>query len=103
MAIPSDYYFLSSTMVSLNLVVVVVATFLELVAAVEWFGLPETEERTIAKAAMTTVPTEIAELGLGLAEDPSAVVARNSDGTGLALWRQWTSWFSLAVSLLHSF
>jgi hypothetical protein len=102
MAIPSGYYFLSLTLVSLNLLVVV-ATFLELVAAVEWFGLSETKERIVAKAAMTTVPAEIAELGLGLVEDPSAVVARNSDGSGLALWRQWTSWFSLAGSLLHSF
>jgi hypothetical protein len=82
---------------------VVVATLLELVVAVEWFGLPETKERTVAKAAMTIVLAEITELGLGLAEDPSAVVARNSDGTGLALWRQWTSWFFLAGSLLHSF
>jgi hypothetical protein len=35
------------------------------------FGLLETEERTVVKATMMSVPTKIAELGSGLAEDPS--------------------------------
>jgi hypothetical protein len=102
MAMPLDYCFLSLTLVSLNLLVVV-ATFIELVAVVEWFGLPETEERTVAKAAMAIVPAEIVELGLGLAGDPSVVVARNFDRTDLELKRQWTSWFSLAGFLLRFF
>jgi hypothetical protein len=33
---------------------VVVATFHELVAVAQWFGFPETEERTVAKAVMMT-------------------------------------------------
>jgi hypothetical protein len=82
---------------------VVVATFPELVTAAELFGLPGTEERTVAKAAMTTVPVGVAKLGSSLAKDPSATAARSSDETGLALWRQRTSWFSLAEFLLHSF
>jgi hypothetical protein len=49
---------------------VVAATFLELVAATEWFESPEIEGKTVAKVAMTTVPVEIAESGLGLAVDP---------------------------------
>jgi hypothetical protein len=73
-----------------------VATFLELVVVFELFRLPKTEERTVAKAAVMTVPVEIAELGSGLAEDPLVVAARSFDGNCLALRRQWTSWFSLA-------
>jgi hypothetical protein len=82
---------------------VVVATFLELVVVFELFRLPKTEERTVAKAAVMTVPVEIAELGSGLAEDPLVVAARSFDGNCLALRRQWTSRFSLAELLLHSF
>jgi hypothetical protein len=39
---------------------------LELVVVAEWFGLPETKDRTIVKAAKMIVPVEIAESGLGL-------------------------------------
>jgi hypothetical protein len=63
----------------------VVEKFLELVATAEWFGLRETKERTVEKAAMTTVRVEIAELGSGLDEDPSAVAARSFDRTRFAL------------------
>jgi hypothetical protein len=47
----------------------VAATFLELVADAECFESLETEGKTVANAAMTTVLVEIAESGLGLAED----------------------------------
>jgi hypothetical protein len=54
---------------SLNYLVVAVA-FHELVVVARWFVLPETEEKNVVKVAMMTVPVEIAELGLGLVEDP---------------------------------
>jgi hypothetical protein len=54
---------------SLNYLVVA-AAFYELVVVAGWFVLPETEEQIVVKAAMMIVPVEIAELGLGLAEDP---------------------------------
>jgi hypothetical protein len=47
--------------------------------AAEWFELLEIVGRTVAKAAMLTMPAGIAELGLELLEDPSTEVARNSD------------------------
>jgi hypothetical protein len=43
---------------------------LELVVVTEWFGLLETKDRTIVKAAKMIVPVKIVESGLGLVEDP---------------------------------
>jgi hypothetical protein len=47
-----------------------VAAFFELVKVAEWFELPETEDRTVAKVAKMIVPVDIVESELGLAEDP---------------------------------
>jgi hypothetical protein len=57
----SDCGLLNLILGSLNYLVVA-ATFQELVVVVE--------EKIVVKAAMMIVPIEIAELGLGLAEDP---------------------------------
>jgi hypothetical protein len=43
---------------------VVATTFLELVAADEWFESPEIEGKTVAKVVMTIVLIEIAQSGL---------------------------------------
>jgi hypothetical protein len=67
---------------------VVVASFLELVAAAEWFELLKNEERTTTKVAMLTVLVGIATLGLELLGSPSVEAAKNSDEVGLALWRR---------------
>ena len=82
---------------------VVVATFLELVVVAEWLESPETEDRTVGKAARTTAPAETTELRLDSVEDPRVVVARSLDGIGSASWRQCSSWFSLVGFLLCSF
>jgi hypothetical protein len=47
-----------------------VAIFPEFVVVVEWSGLPEIEDRTVAKAAKMIVFVAIAESGLSLVEDP---------------------------------
>jgi hypothetical protein len=57
----SDCGLLNLILGSLNYLVVA-ATFHELVVVAE--------EKIVVKAAMMIVPIEIAELGLGLAEDP---------------------------------
>jgi hypothetical protein len=61
---------LSNSTLALTNYLVAVTTFLQLVVVAEWFGLPEIGDRTIAKDVRMTVPAEIAELGLGLVEDP---------------------------------
>jgi hypothetical protein len=58
--------------------------------------LPETDGRIAEKAARMIVPAGAIALWLDLVEDPRIAVARSLDETGLALWRQYSSWFSLA-------
>jgi hypothetical protein len=66
----------------------VATIFLELVAAVEWFELPEAEDRTAEKAAKMAVNVGIIALWLDFVEDPRIVVARSLSEIGSALWRR---------------
>jgi hypothetical protein len=56
----------------------------------------ETEDRTAEKAAKMVVAAGTVALWLDLFENPWIVVARSLGETGSALWKQCSSWFSVA-------